>query len=226
MLKKMGISVTSLLLVLGIFYSASLATAWRTATMTRVRGVGFAHLRCDAAPTPQKVEWFSNTWSTSRDPLVIAHSAGGFSFIIDPSHPNAANYYANRHGGVYELSIYNLNVEMDAGTYICRVTSPTGDQREHVFELTAIEFPSCEASEEEGGRTTLECEARVSGPSWPTVRWFTSDGRELETVDESTVGRARYVATTALTPATDDPGVFFCLVYVDEIQAVSCELDI
>lgn len=238
MMNMMRISVTSLLLVLGTFCSASLAAVVqrRTSdaeTVTEVFGIYRAVLSCPMPQsTPQHVEWLSYPWSSSSDPILIARSSGNPDFDIETSHPNAANYYAIRQLNDYMLVIDNLNIEMDPGRYICRVTSSTGDQREHLYELTVLERSRCEASEEEvlpGGQSTLTCEVRVHGASRPKVQWFAPGGRELDIVDESNTTHAIYSATATLTIA-DNYRSFTCKVTLDDVgnyQAYhECRVDI
>jgi len=46
----------------------------------------------ESSTPPRRVEWLSNAWSRTHDPLRIftSHSNPGFS--VEPHHPNAENY--------------------------------------------------------------------------------------------------------------------------------------
>ena len=83
---------------------------------------------------PQRVEWRSIAWSTSHDPLVIFRRSGddNRNFDVNSEHPNAGNYAVDRQ---YRLTISGVDKGTDPDTYICSVTTSSGDEREHQYIL-------------------------------------------------------------------------------------------
>jgi hypothetical protein len=163
---------------------------------------------------PHSVEWSDRVYATDLNPQPIFRSDTNPGRVIDQSHPNRVNYAVDAE---YRLTISNLNLNADAGEYICRSVNQVGTVHERRYYLSIAGKSTCTGPQQvqPGHRATLQCEMPFSSASSPTVHWF-ADKEPLESQDLFEPGQARREVTITAEP-DDDKRPYRCTITLGDV---------